>query len=61
VAACATTSGAVCACDEEAAKCIAVRAVVASSKRQSLVMMVSVPGKFFDNEGLANEGLAINE
>ena len=46
VAACATTSGAVCACDEEAAKCIAVRAVVASSTRRRFVMMVWVPGKF---------------
>ena len=46
VAACATTSGAGCACDEEAAKCIAIRAVVASSTRRRFVMMVWVPGEF---------------
>jgi hypothetical protein len=47
--------GAVCACDEELANCIAasaVSAVVASSTRRSFVMMVSVPGKIVDNEGL---------
>jgi hypothetical protein len=45
--ACATTSGpAVCACDGEVAKCIAVRAVVASSRRRSFVMMVWVLGKY---------------
>jgi hypothetical protein len=45
--ACATTIGAVCACDGAVAKCIAVKAVVASSARRSLVMMVGVPGKMF--------------
>ena len=50
--ACATTIGAPCACDTELAKCIAVRAVVASSTRRSLVMMIWIP------EG--SEGLTIN-
>jgi hypothetical protein len=40
------TCGVVCACDDVPAKCIAVRAVVASSNKRSFVMMVSVPGKF---------------
>jgi hypothetical protein len=44
--ACATTSGAVCACDEVIPNCIAVRVVVASSNKRSFVMMVWVPGKF---------------
>jgi hypothetical protein len=43
--ACATTSGAVCACDGGPASCIAVRAVVASSTRRSWVMVIGVPGK----------------
>jgi hypothetical protein len=44
--ACATTIGAVCACDAlELANCIAVRAVVASSTRRRFVMMIEVPGK----------------
>jgi hypothetical protein len=43
--ACATTIGAVCACDGGMAKCIAVSAVVASSARRSLVMAFWVPGK----------------
>jgi hypothetical protein len=42
--ACATTIGAVCACDAGAANCMAVRAVVASSTRRSCVMMVWIPG-----------------
>jgi hypothetical protein len=47
--ACATTSGgALCACDAELANCIAVRAVVASSTKRRLVMMVNFPGRFFD-------------
>ncbi|MCJ9701083.1 hypothetical protein MOV74_08260, partial [Bradyrhizobium sp. SHOUNA76] len=47
--ACATTSGgAVCACDAEFANCIAVRAVVASSTKRRLVMVVNFPGRFFD-------------
>jgi hypothetical protein len=41
--ACATTSGAVCACDAVLANCIAVSAVVASSTRRSFVMMVGIP------------------
>ena len=44
LSACATTIGAVCACDAGAANCIAVRAVVASSTRRRCVMMVWVPG-----------------
>ena len=49
-AACATTSGAVCACDGAVANCIAVRAVVASSTRRSLIMMAGIPRKkIFDN------------
>jgi hypothetical protein len=54
-AACATTSGAVCACDGVFANCTAVSAVVASSKRRSLVMMVWVPGNYWQ------QGLAICE
>jgi hypothetical protein len=42
--ACATTSGAVCACDAEVASCVAVKAVVASSRMRSFVMMSLVPG-----------------
>ena len=42
--ACATTIGAVCACDEGAANCIAVSAVVASSTRRRFVMMVWILG-----------------
>jgi hypothetical protein len=37
--ACATTSGAVCACDAEVASCVAVKAVVASSRMRRFVMM----------------------
>ena len=37
--ACATTSGAVCACDAEVANCVAVKAVVASSRMRRFVMM----------------------
>ena len=44
--ACATTSGAVCACDAETANCVTVRAVVASSTMRRFVMMFLVPGKF---------------
>jgi hypothetical protein len=44
-AAWAISSGAVCACDTGLANCIAVRAVVASSTRRSLVMMVGSPEK----------------
>ena len=44
--ACATTHGAVCACDGAAANWMAVRAVVASSRNRSFVMMVSVSWKF---------------
>jgi ribosomal protein L28 len=36
--ACAISTGAVCACDEEVANCAAVRVVVASSTRRSFVM-----------------------
>jgi hypothetical protein len=44
--ACATTIGAVWACDaDELANCIAVNAVVASSTRRRFVMMIEVPGK----------------
>lgn len=46
-AACAITSGAVCACDGALTNCIAVRAVVASSTSRSFVMMVLVPRKIF--------------
>ena len=42
--ACATTSGAVCACDAEVASCVAVKAVVASSRMRRFVMMSLVPG-----------------
>jgi len=42
--ACATTSGAVCACEADVASCVTVRAVVASSTRRRFVMM-GVPGK----------------
>ena len=41
--ACATTIGALCACDTELANCIAVRAVVASSTRRSFVMVMGIP------------------
>ena len=62
--ACATTSGAVCACDGAAVSCSAVRAVVASSKSRSFVMMAGVPGKFlatrFVNK-LCQQTLAINK
>ena len=53
--ACATTSGAVCACDSVLANCIAVSAVVASSTRRSLVMMVWVPGKILGEVWRSNE------
>src|SRR4029077_7285303 len=43
--ACATTSGAVCACDTELANCVTVRAVVASSTMRRFVMMVLGPRK----------------
>jgi hypothetical protein len=43
--ACATTRGAVCACEGKLTNCIAVSAVVASSTRRGLVMMIWVPGK----------------
>ena len=43
--ACATTSGAVCACDAEVASCVTVKAVVASSTMRRFVMMSLVPGK----------------
>ena len=43
--ACATTSGADCACDVEVASCATVKAVVASSTMRRFVMMSLVPGK----------------
>jgi len=46
--------GALCACDAELAKCIAVRAVVASSTKRSCVMVMRFPGK------VLQVGLAIN-
>jgi hypothetical protein len=56
------TCGVVCACDDVPAKCIAVRAVVASSNKRSFVMMISVPGKFlagrFWREGVGRKVLA---
>jgi hypothetical protein len=62
--ACATTSGDVCACDGAAANCSAVRAVVASSRRRSFVMVVRVLGKFmakrFGNKA-CQQTPAINE
>jgi hypothetical protein len=68
--ACATTIGADCACDGVVAKCIAVRAVVASSARRSFVMMVGSPEKCLaitpdDQQRQINkadeQGSAINE
>ncbi len=38
-------SGAVCACEAEVANCVAVKAVVASSRMRSFVMMFWVPGR----------------
>ena len=60
--ACATTSGAPCACDGEQASCIAVRAVVASSTRRSLVMMILVSGKTLARSVVVPNlwGIAIN-
>ena len=62
--ACATTSGEVCACDGAAAICSAVRAVVASSRSRSFVMVVWVLGKFlakrFGNKA-CQQTRAINE
>jgi hypothetical protein len=65
--ACATTIGAVCACEAELANCITVKAEVASSTRRRFFMMVGVPGKVLwkgacGNRILATEcfGLAIN-
>jgi hypothetical protein len=49
--ACATTSGAVCACDAVLANCVAVSAVVASSTRRNFVMMVGIPGKSATSSG----------
>jgi hypothetical protein len=43
--ACATTIGAVCACDAAVANCITVKAEVASSTRRRFFMMIEVPGK----------------
>ena len=62
--ACAMTCGVVCACDGVLAKCIAVRAVVASSNKRSFVMMVWIPGKRSCDKGLAtrlSSSPAINE
>jgi hypothetical protein len=42
---CATTSGAVCACDAKVASCVTVSADVASSTMRSFVMMSWIPGK----------------
>jgi len=42
--ACATTIGAVCACDSEVASWLAVKAVVASSRMRRFFMMSLVPG-----------------
>jgi hypothetical protein len=47
---CATTIGAVCACDAELANGIAVTAVVASSTRRSFVMMISILEKTIGNK-----------
>jgi hypothetical protein len=41
--------GAVCACDGVLEKCIAVKAVVASSTRRSFIMVIQVPGKVLVN------------
>lgn len=43
--ACATTIGAVCACDAELANCITVKAEVASSTRRRCFMMIEIPWK----------------
>ncbi len=55
--ACATTSDPVCACKGGLANCIAERAVVASSTRRSLVMMIWIPGKLlttrFDDQRIS--------
>ena len=62
--ACATTSGAVCACDGAAASCSAVRAVVASSESSKFCHDGGVPGKIlatrFGNM-VCQQTLAINE
>jgi hypothetical protein len=55
--ACATTSGAVCACDAEVVNCVTVRAVVASSTMRRFVMMLLVPGKNL----VAGSGKAVAE
>ena len=51
--ACATTSGAVCASEAEVASCVAVKAVVASSRMRRFVMMSLVPGNRPDSNGMA--------
>jgi hypothetical protein len=55
--ACATTSGALCACDAVLANCAADSAVVASSTRRSLVMMISIPENELWFLGPAIQGL----
>jgi hypothetical protein len=51
--ACATTSGAVCACDADVASCVAVKAVVASSRMRRFVMISLVPEGRPDSNGRA--------
>jgi hypothetical protein len=41
--------GAICACEGVLAKCMAVKAVVASSTRRSFVMVIRVPAKVLVN------------
>ena len=67
--ACATTSGAVCACEGATARCSAVRAVVASSKSRSFVMLVWIPRKILGSktrqqrfgDKVCQQTMAINE
>src|ERR1700731_1116863 len=56
--ACATTNGAVCAWDGAAANWMAVRAVVASNKSRTFVMMAFFPGKFLARR-VCQQALAI--
>jgi hypothetical protein len=58
VCACATTSGAVCACDAKVASCVTVRADVASSTMRSFVMMSWIPGKNLAARLAATSGFA---
>jgi hypothetical protein len=55
--ACATTRGAVCACDANVASCVTVRAVVASSTMRRFVMMILVPGKVLAAKESSARGL----